>query len=83
MRREQIQDIENAFEIKRPGSENNHVSTQTAVSKPHSNHKLKVYSRYTHNNEKGNQIILKLVSQDENQKRKGRKKGLQKQIQGN
>ena len=60
MRREQIQDIENAFEIKRPASGNNHVYTQTAVSKPHSNHKLKVY---THNNEKGNQITLKLVSQ--------------------
>ena len=44
MRRIQMQDIGNAFEIKRPA---------TAISKPHGNHKPKIYNRYTHKKEKG------------------------------
>ena len=55
MRRVQMQDIENAFEIKRPTTKNHLVYIQTAISKPHGNCKPKHYKRYTHKKEKGNQ----------------------------
>ena len=46
-----MQDIENAFEIKRPASKNSLVYIQTAILKPCG--KPKVYDRYTHKKEKG------------------------------
>ena len=52
IRRVQMQDIGNAFEINRPAIENNLVYIQTAISKPHGNCKLKIYNRYTHTKKK-------------------------------
>ena len=72
-----MQDIGNAFEIKRPVTLNNLVYIQTARSKPHGNCKPRIYNIYTHTNEKG--IQIQHSSQSSNpkrreQKRKGRKK---------
>ena len=45
--REQMEDIGNSFEIKRPATQSTLVYIQTALSKPHGNCKLKIYTRYT------------------------------------
>lgn len=42
-----MQDILNAFEIKRPAILNN-LYIQTAISESHGNHNTKICNRYTH-----------------------------------
>ena len=44
VRRVQMQYIGNAFEIQRPETLNNLVHIQNAISKPHGNHKPKIYN---------------------------------------
>lgn len=48
-----MQDIRNAFEIKKPAWENSFVYTENAKSKPQGNHKQKIYLRYTDREEIG------------------------------
>ena len=51
-RRVQMWDIGNIFEIRRPVTLNNFVYIQTPISKPHGNHKPKMYNRYRSKNKK-------------------------------
>ena len=44
MRRVQMQDVGNAFEIKIPATENNLVYIEVATANPHSNYKPKIYN---------------------------------------
>ena len=52
VRRVQMQDIGNTFEIKSPATQNHLVYLLTAISKLHGNCKLKIYNRYTLTKEK-------------------------------
>ena len=56
MRRGQMQNTENAFEIKRPGTQTNSVHIQMVISKSNGSHKLKTYNGHTHKKEKAIQI---------------------------
>ena len=45
----QMQDIQNALEIKRPKLKIlTHTQTHTTISKPHGKYKPKIYNRYSH-----------------------------------
>ena len=59
---------------------------ETAIPKPHDNHKPKIYNRYTHKKRKRNpnatlRIIIK--SQEKRTKEEGKKKDIQKQTPNN
>ena len=72
-----MQNIENAFEIKRPPIENNLIYIQTAISKPHGNHKPKTYSKYTQKKEKESKHNTKISHQiirEENKRGRGEKR---------
>ena len=51
-----MQNTENAFEIKRPGTKTNSVHIQMVISKSNGSHKLKTYNGHTHKKEKAIQI---------------------------
>ena len=50
-----MQNIENAFEIKRPATRNNSAHIQMVISKYNGNHKSNNYNGHTHKKERANQ----------------------------
>ena len=74
MRRVQMQGVGNAFEIKIPATENNLVYIEVAIAKPHSNHKPKIYNKYTHRKRKCNPNTIIKIESFKSQKRTKEKK---------
>ena len=57
------------------------VERETAISKPHGNHKPKNYKRYIYKKEKNPSTTLNTVIKSEEKKRRKKKMTLQNQIQ--
>ena len=78
-----MQAIRNAFEIKRPATENNLLCIYNAIAKPHGNHKLKIYNRWQkRKSNPKNTLKLIIISQEKRTKeKKGRKKWFTKNNQ--